>query len=283
MQTLANSVAASDSDRTVQGRPGSEDDSTKTATGGTVHVPTPILPAFRTVLRRYSSARISRDCKRAHAHAGESDEREDELEEYYARGSHYGIPASVILFRLAHQLQHNAGHLLWCGPPHSAPLRACAPCPRPPPRCFHQRSSNPATTRTLAVQAQCGVCRMAVLGLTEQLLLRRAHAASPHYVHAHAQLEAFCEELSAGDREQGLFDEEFGSDEEEDLNAPRVRGRSAQGRIRCARPPSPQPRTLRRARVRRGAHCSKPGTEGRSAVHTRAGAHAGASRRRSCR
>jgi hypothetical protein len=39
-----------------------------------------------------------------------------ELEDYYSRGSHYGIPASMVLFELAHEMQLGGSYLLWCDP-----------------------------------------------------------------------------------------------------------------------------------------------------------------------
>lgn len=78
---------------------------------------------------------------------------------------------------------------------------------------------------------------MAILGLTEQLLLRRAREGTPHYAHCLHQLETFAEALAGGDQEQDLFGEGFESDEEdlEDaLAGPPRRAKAAQGRIMCA-------------------------------------------------
>jgi hypothetical protein len=79
-------------------------------------------------------------------------------------------------------------------------------------------------------------CRMAILGLTEQFLLRRVQEGSPHYVHCLEQLENFAEAMAVSHRQQDLFGEEFDSDEEESndpLGGPAPRKRSAQGRIEC--------------------------------------------------
>lgn len=46
-------------------------------------------------------------------HADE-EERKAELQEYYSKGSQYGVPASVILFQLAHSMQLGRSYLLWC-------------------------------------------------------------------------------------------------------------------------------------------------------------------------
>lgn len=43
-----------------------------------------------------------------------------ELEDYYSRGSHYGIPASMVLFELAHEMQLGGSYLLWCDSPSRA-------------------------------------------------------------------------------------------------------------------------------------------------------------------
>lgn len=49
------------------------------------------------------------------AHAGEQDtERATSLHAYYAEGSRYGLPASVVLFELAYQLHLGNNYLLWC-------------------------------------------------------------------------------------------------------------------------------------------------------------------------
>jgi hypothetical protein len=79
---------------------------------------------------------------------------------------------------------------------------------------------------------------MAAVGLTEQLLLRRALAASPHYAACHAALEDSLTELSAGAHatQQGLPDEGFASDDEADydiMGAGAPRAKAAQGRIEC--------------------------------------------------
>lgn len=43
----------------------------------------------------------------------EDDDRQSELEEYYSRGSHFGVPASVTLFQLAHTMQLGSPYVLW--------------------------------------------------------------------------------------------------------------------------------------------------------------------------
>lgn len=43
----------------------------------------------------------------------EEDPRQDELDEYYSRGSHFGVPASVTLFQLAHTMQLGSPYVLW--------------------------------------------------------------------------------------------------------------------------------------------------------------------------
>lgn len=43
----------------------------------------------------------------------ESEEREAALHEYYSQGSQYGVPASVVLFQLAHSMQLGCSYLLW--------------------------------------------------------------------------------------------------------------------------------------------------------------------------
>lgn len=47
-----------------------------------------------------------------HAHADEAD-RQDELDEYYTHGCHFGVPASVTLFQLAHTMQLGSPYVLW--------------------------------------------------------------------------------------------------------------------------------------------------------------------------
>lgn len=76
---------------------------------------------------------------------------------------------------------------------------------------------------------------MAVLGLTEQRLLRRASEAVPHYGSCLDRLEDFAEAMSVGDRQQDLFGEGFESDEEDASveNAPAPSKKSCQGRIQC--------------------------------------------------
>ena len=44
----------------------------------------------------------------------DNEEREAELHQYYSTGSQYGVPASVILFQLAHSMQLGRSYLLWC-------------------------------------------------------------------------------------------------------------------------------------------------------------------------
>jgi hypothetical protein len=76
---------------------------------------------------------------------------------------------------------------------------------------------------------------MAVVGLTEQLMLRRVREDTPHYVRCREQLETFVEAMAANDQEQGLWNEEFESDEEDDdVLGPGKRKRAAQGRIQYA-------------------------------------------------
>ena len=41
-------------------------------------------------------------------------EWDNERKEYYSRGSHYGLPASMVLYRLAHMLNIDSPFLLWC-------------------------------------------------------------------------------------------------------------------------------------------------------------------------
>ena len=77
---------------------------------------------------------------------------------------------------------------------------------------------------------------MAVLGLTEQRLLRRASEAVPHYGSCLDRLENFAESMSVGDRQQDLFGEGFDSDEEDGNidTGPITSKKSCQGRIQCA-------------------------------------------------
>lgn len=79
-------------------------------------------------------------------------------------------------------------------------------------------------------------CRMAVLGLTEQRLLRRAGDTVMHYERCLERLENFAESMSVGDRQQDLFGEGFESDEEDFSveNAPPAPKKSCQGRIQFA-------------------------------------------------
>jgi hypothetical protein len=48
----------------------------------------------------------------------DAEQREIELHEYYSKGSHYGVPASVVLFQLAHSMQLGRTYLLWCAAYH---------------------------------------------------------------------------------------------------------------------------------------------------------------------
>lgn len=77
---------------------------------------------------------------------------------------------------------------------------------------------------------------MAVLGLTEQRMLRRASESVPHYGSCLDRLENFAESMSVGDRQQDLFGEGFDSDEEDVNveNAPPPSKKSCQGRIQYA-------------------------------------------------
>jgi hypothetical protein len=76
---------------------------------------------------------------------------------------------------------------------------------------------------------------MAVVALTEQLMLHRVREDTKHYVQCREQLKTFVEAMSANDREQGLWNEEFESDDEDDdVLGPGKRKRIAQGRIQYA-------------------------------------------------
>jgi hypothetical protein len=55
---------------------------------------------------------------------------------------------------------------------------------------------------------------MAILGLTEQFMLNRAHEAVPHYVSSLEMLENYAEAMNVSDRQQELFGEGFDDDEE---------------------------------------------------------------------
>jgi hypothetical protein len=75
---------------------------------------------------------------------------------------------------------------------------------------------------------------MAVLGLTEQFLLRRTLESSPHYTLCLERLENFAEAMNVGDRQQDLFGVGFDTDDEEDdpeVEAPPLKKKSCQGRI----------------------------------------------------
>ena len=50
---------------------------------------------------------------------------------------------------------------------------------------------------------------MAILGLTEQFLLNRAHDAVPHYASSLEMLENYAEAMNVSDRQQELFGEGF--------------------------------------------------------------------------
>jgi hypothetical protein len=79
---------------------------------------------------------------------------------------------------------------------------------------------------------------MAVLGLTEQFLLKRAHEGVPHYRNCLERLENFAEAMSVSDRQQDLFGEGFESDEDDEVlpedNGATQSSKSCQGRIQYA-------------------------------------------------
>jgi len=74
---------------------------------------------------------------------------------------------------------------------------------------------------------------MAILGVTEQALLRRVLDATPHHTQCMRDLETFVAELDLDDRQQDLCGEGFESDEDEGAGhaAPL---KAPQGVIRCA-------------------------------------------------
>lgn len=76
-------------------------------------------------------------------------------------------------------------------------------------------------------------CRLAILGLTEQLLLRRVHEDTPHYRRSRDRLEAYVEEQKASEQ-QDFFGNGFDSDDEDDPTMGRATAPAPQGRIMCA-------------------------------------------------
>jgi hypothetical protein len=131
----------------------------------------------------------------------EHEEREAELNEYYSMGSQYGVPASVILFQLAHSMQLGRSYLLWYVSNAGKQMLVNCHC-----LCDFVYSA-------IAKNGFC-LCRMAILGLTEQFMLNRANEAVPHYVSCLEMLENYAEAMNVSERQQELFGEGFEDDED---------------------------------------------------------------------
>ena len=75
---------------------------------------------------------------------------------------------------------------------------------------------------------------MAILGLTEQFMLNRAHEAVPHYASSLEMLENYAEAMNVSDRHQELFGEGFEDDDDARIGEDgTLSSKSCQGRIQC--------------------------------------------------